>query len=159
MPSNDRSEYAVGYKKPPHHTRFKKPLRQSKRRRREIPDRWVTAGREMLEVLQDAGVHPKAADDLCDTPARAVARHRDRRRPGIGNDVLNSAGKPSAHHVARGQKRQDRKQNDTAPGQDPKRCHDEGGLHRFNFIVGAERSFYAGKWLGLFGHAGRGDKW
>ena len=24
MPSDDRSEYAVGYKKPPHHTRFKK---------------------------------------------------------------------------------------------------------------------------------------
>ena len=24
MPSDDRSEYAVGYKKPPHHTRFRK---------------------------------------------------------------------------------------------------------------------------------------
>ena len=48
----------------------------------------------MLEVFQDAGVHPKAADDLYAASARAVACHSDRSRPGVGDEMLKSAGNP-----------------------------------------------------------------
>jgi hypothetical protein len=38
----------------------------------------MAAGREVLEVFQQAGVCPKAADDLYAASARAVACHSDR---------------------------------------------------------------------------------
>ena len=47
----------------------------------------------MLEVFEDAGVHPKAANDLCSASARIVACHSDRSRPGVGDEMLKSAGK------------------------------------------------------------------
>ena len=42
----------------------KTAAQRSKRRCREISDRRMAAGREVLEVFQDAGVYSKAADDL-----------------------------------------------------------------------------------------------
>jgi hypothetical protein len=42
---------------------------RSERRCREILDRRVPSGRKMLEVFQDAGVDPKAADDSHAAPA------------------------------------------------------------------------------------------
>jgi hypothetical protein len=48
----------------------------------------------VLEVFQDAGVCPKAADDLHAASARAVACHSDRSRPGVSDEMLKSAGKP-----------------------------------------------------------------
>jgi hypothetical protein len=74
----------------------------------------------MLEVFQDAGVHPKAADDLHAASARAVTCHSDRSRPGVGNEMLNSAGEPGSHQLLRRQQRQDSKENDAAPGEDAK---------------------------------------
>jgi hypothetical protein len=62
----------------------------SKRRYREISDRRMPAGREVLEVFQDAGVCQKAADDLHAASARAIACHSDRGRPGISDEVLKS---------------------------------------------------------------------
>ena len=75
---------------------------------------------EVLEVLQDAGVHPKAADDLHAASAHAVACHSDRSRPGIGDEMLKSAGEPSSHHLLRGQQRQNGEENDAAPSEDAK---------------------------------------
>jgi len=63
---------------------------------------------------------PKAADDLRAASARAVACHSDRSRPGIGDEMLKSAGDPGPHHLLRRQQRQDGQDNDAAPGQDPK---------------------------------------
>jgi len=80
----------------------------------------MPAGREVLEVFQDAGVHANAADDLNAASARAVACHRDRSRPGVGDEMLKSAGEPGSHHLLRRQQRQHGEKNDTAPGQDPK---------------------------------------
>jgi len=92
----------------------------SKRRYREISDRRMPAGREVLEVFQDAGVCQKAADDLHVASARAIACHSDRGRPGISDEVLKSAGKPGSHHVLGRQQRQDREEDDAAPGEDAK---------------------------------------
>ena len=73
----------------------------------------------MLEVLQNASVHPKAADDLRGASGCAVAGQSDRRRPRVGDEMLNSAGEAGAHHVVSRQQRQDREQNDAAPREDP----------------------------------------
>ena len=40
---------------PPDKRDHKTAAQRSQRRRGEIPDRWVPAGREVLEVFQDAG--------------------------------------------------------------------------------------------------------
>ena len=48
----------------------------------------------MLEIFQDAGVHPKAANDLHAASAHAVARHGDRSRSSVGDEMLKSAGSP-----------------------------------------------------------------
>jgi hypothetical protein len=72
-------------------------------RRGEIPKGRVPPRREVLEVLKNAGVDPKGADDLDGASGCAVASHGDRRRPGIGHEVLNPTGEPSPHHVLRWQ--------------------------------------------------------
>jgi hypothetical protein len=90
--------------------------------------------REMLEVLQDRGVHPKAADDPHAASARAVARHADRRRPGIGNQMLKFPRKAGSHHVLRRQQRQYSDEKDAAPREDPTRCDEEPRVHRRTLI-------------------------
>ena len=74
----------------------------------------------MLEVFQDGGVDLKAANDLHATSGRAVPCHSDRRRPSVGNEMLNSAGERGSHHLLVGQQGQDREEDDAAPGEDPK---------------------------------------
>ena len=108
---------------PPEEGDSKTAAQRSGRRRDEISDRRVPTGREVLEVFQDASVHPKAADDLHTASACAVACHRDRSRPGVGDEMLKSAGEPGSHHLLRRQQRQDSEENDAAPGEDAKRCH------------------------------------
>jgi len=83
------------------------------------PDRWVPAGREVLEIFQDAGVHPKTADDLHAASGLAVTCHSDRSRSGVGHEMLKSAWEPGPHHLLRWQQRQDGEQNDAAPREDP----------------------------------------
>ena len=98
----------------------KTAAQRSKRRCREISDRWMPAGREVLEVFQDPGVCPKAPDDLHAASALAVACHSDRSRPGVSDEVLKSAGEPGSHHVLGRQQRQDGEEDDAAPGEDAK---------------------------------------
>jgi hypothetical protein len=105
---------------PPEEGDSKTTAQRSERRRGEISYRRVPTGREVLEVFQDAGLHPKAADDLHTTAARAVACHSDRSRPGVGDEMLKSAGEPGSHHLLRRQQRQDSEKNDAAPGEDAK---------------------------------------
>ncbi len=81
----------------------KTAAQRSKRRCREIPDRWVPPWREVLEIFQDGGVYPKAANDLHAATGRAVPCHGDRRRPRVGDEMLNSAGEPGSHHLLVGQ--------------------------------------------------------
>jgi hypothetical protein len=102
---------------PPDKRDHEAAAQRPERRCHEILDRWVPTWREVLEVLQDAGIHPKAADDLRGPPPRSVAGDRNRRRPGIGHDVLNPTGESGSHHMLRGQERQDRKQDDAELGQ------------------------------------------
>src|SRR5437660_966590 len=66
----------------------------SQRRRCEILDRRMPTGREPLEVLQDSGVHPKAANDPHIAAARTIPRNADRRGPGVGYEVFKLAGSP-----------------------------------------------------------------
>jgi hypothetical protein len=54
----------------------------------------MPTGREVLEVLQNAGVYPKAADDLRGALGCAVSGHSDRSRPSVGDQMLNSAREP-----------------------------------------------------------------
>jgi hypothetical protein len=74
----------------------------------------------MLEVFQQAGVHPKATNDLKAAAAHAVTCHSECSRPGVGNKMLKSAGQPGSHHVLGRQQRQDGEEDDTAPGEDAK---------------------------------------
>ncbi len=94
----------------------------------------MPARREMLEVLQDRGVHPKAADDPHAASARAVARHADRRRSGIGNEMLKFPRNAGSHHVLRRQQRQHGEEKDAAPREDPTRCDEEARAHRRTLI-------------------------
>jgi hypothetical protein len=74
----------------------------------------------VLEVFQQAGVCPKAANDLKAAAAHAVTCHSDCSRPGVSNEMLKSAWKPGSHHVLGWQQRQDGKEDDAAPGEDAK---------------------------------------
>jgi len=49
---------------PPDKRDHEAAAQRPERRCHEILDRGVPTWREVLEVLQDAGIHPKAADDL-----------------------------------------------------------------------------------------------
>jgi len=73
----------------------------------------------VLEVFQDGGIHPKAADDLHAATGRTVPCDSDRGRPSIGDEMLNSAGEPGSHQLLVGQQGQDREEDDAAPGEDP----------------------------------------
>src|SRR5262249_36451205 len=57
--------------------------------------------------------------------------HRDRSRPGVGDNVLNLARKIGAHrlYLLQWHQRQDREENDAAPCQDPKRRSEEASEH------------------------------
>ena len=79
----------------------------------------MPAGREVLEIFQDAGVHLKTADDLHAASGLAIACHSDRGRSGVGHEMLKSAWEPGPHHLLRWQQRQDGEQNDAAPREDP----------------------------------------
>src|SRR5271163_3056912 len=92
----------------------KTAAQRSERRCREISDRRMPAGREMLEVLQDAGIEPKTPDDLRATSACAVTCHSDRSRPSVGDEMLKSARKPGSHHRLRRQQRKYGKEDDAA---------------------------------------------
>ena len=50
-----------------------------------------------------------------DLGGAAVARHRERTRRSVGDEVLKSAGEPGAHHLLGRQQRWDREQDDAAP--------------------------------------------
>jgi hypothetical protein len=78
-----------------------------KRRRCEISDRWVPSGREVLEVFQNGGVHPKSTNYLHTASGRAVPSHSDRSRSSVGNEMLKLAGEPGSYHLLRRQQRQD----------------------------------------------------
>jgi hypothetical protein len=52
--------------------------------------------------------------------ARAKTCHSDRSRPGVGDEMLKSAGEPGSHHRLSRQQRQDGEENDAAPGEDAK---------------------------------------
>ena len=67
---------------------------RSERRRREISYRRMPAGREVLEIFQDAGVHPETADDRHAASAHAVACHSNGGRPRVGNEMLGWPGSP-----------------------------------------------------------------
>ena len=54
----------------------------------------MPACREVLEVFQNGGIHPKATDDLRAASALDVACHRDRSRSGVGREMLKLAGSP-----------------------------------------------------------------
>jgi hypothetical protein len=109
---------------------------RSERRRREISYRRMPAGREVLEIFQDAGVHAEAADDLYAASAHAVACRSNGGRPSVGNEMLESAGKPGSYHVLSRQQGQDGEENDAAPSQNPKRRHEEVSPHTLTFIDG-----------------------
>ena len=98
----------------------KTAAQRPKRRCREISDRWVPPGREVLEIFQNGSVHPKATNDLHTATGRAVSCHSDRSRPSVGDEMLNSSRKPGSHHLLVGQQRQDCEEDDAAPGEDPK---------------------------------------
>jgi hypothetical protein len=83
----------------------------------------------VLEVFQQAGVCPKAADDLHAASARAVTCHSDRSRPSVSDEMLKSAGEPGSHHVLGRQQRQDGEEDDAAPGEDAKRGREEVSAH------------------------------
>jgi hypothetical protein len=99
---------------------------RSKRRRREITYRRMPARREVLEVLQNAGVDPMGADDLHAASAGCVTQHRDRSRPGVGDEMLEWAGEPRSHRIelrhqeqepapTPGPQRENCEKNDAAP--------------------------------------------
>jgi hypothetical protein len=73
----------------------------------------------VLEIFEDGGVHPKAGNDLHATTGRAVPCHSDRSRRSVGDEMLDSSRKPGSHHLLVGQQRQDREEDDAAPGEDP----------------------------------------
>jgi hypothetical protein len=98
----------------------KTAAQRSQRRRGEIGYRRVPTWREVLEIFQETGIHPEAADDLDTTAAQPVARHSDRSRPRVGDKMLKSAGEPGSHHLLRRQQRQDGEENHAAPGEDAK---------------------------------------
>jgi hypothetical protein len=75
----------------------------SQRRRREIRDRRMPTGRELLEVFQDSGVHPKATKDSHIAAARTIPPHGDRRGPDVGYEVFKLAGEPGSHGIQLGQ--------------------------------------------------------
>ena len=109
---------------------------RSERRRREISYRRMPAGREVLEIFQDAGVHPEAANDLHAASAHAVACHSNGGRRSVGNEMLELAGKPGSYHVLSRQQGQDGEENDAAPSQNPEGRHQEVSAHRLTFIDG-----------------------
>ena len=59
----------------------------------------MPARRETLEVTQDCGIQPKAADNPHAAAARAVARDTERRRHSIGNEMLKFPRKAGLRHV------------------------------------------------------------
>jgi hypothetical protein len=130
----DNPQRGLDGQAPPEEGDSKTTAQRSERRRGEISYRRVPTGREVLEVFQDAGVHPKAADDLHTTAARDVACHSDRSRPGVGDEMLKLAGEPGSHHLLCRQQRQDSEENDAAPGEDAERCHEKASAHRLTFI-------------------------
>ena len=69
---------------------------RSKRRGYEIKEQWMPAGREVLEVLQDSGIDPTAADDPHATPA-TVARHSEGSRPRVGDEMFKSSWEAGSH--------------------------------------------------------------
>jgi hypothetical protein len=90
----------------------------------------MSAGREVLKGFQDNRVCPKPTYDLHAASARAVACHSYCSRPGVGNEVLKSAGEPGSHHVLGRQQRQDGEEDDAAPGEDAKGGREEVSAHR-----------------------------
>jgi hypothetical protein len=118
-PSRQPSKWLDG-QAPPKEGDSQTAAQRSERRRREISDRRMPTRREVLEVFQDGGVHPKAANDLHAASARAATCHSDRSRPGVGDEMLKSAGESGSHHLLRRQQRQESEENDAAPGEDAK---------------------------------------
>src|SRR5947209_9638610 len=107
----------------------KTAAQRSKRRCREISDRRMSTGSEVLEVFQYRSVCPKAADDLHAAAAHAVTCHSDCSRPSVGNEMLKSAGEPGSNHVLGRQQRQNGEEDDAAPGEDAKRGREEVSAH------------------------------
>jgi hypothetical protein len=60
----------------------------SERRCCEILKGGVPPRREILQVFEDTRVKPKQPNDPNTAPVQPVVRHRDRRRPGIGREML-----------------------------------------------------------------------
>ena len=107
-----------------------RPQRRGRRhhtRRREILERRMPAGRKMLKVLQNTCVGPKAANNPHAASAQAVASHRDRGRPGIGDEMLELARKVGSHHFLRRQQGEDGQKNDATPCEEAQRCSEDAG--------------------------------
>jgi hypothetical protein len=71
---------------PPKQGNDEPAARRPQCRGREVLKRWVPAGRKVLKVFQNGGVHSKAADHLHAASA---------------NEMLKSAREPSPHHLLR----------------------------------------------------------
>ena len=81
----------------------------------------------MLEVLQNSGVGPKAANNPHATSAQAVASHRYRGRAGIGDKMLELARKAGSRDCLRRQQREDGEKNDATPRKEAQQFYDEVG--------------------------------
>src|SRR5438045_3226351 len=79
---------------------------RSKHRTDKPSDRRMPARRKVASVLQDGRVYREAADDPYVDTTGAVTRHRDRRHPGIGNEMLKWSGEDGSHDLQYRQQRQ-----------------------------------------------------
>lgn len=104
----------------------------SHRGRREICDRRMPTGHEMLEIFEDAGVQPKSTNNRDRTSTRPVTRHPDCRRPGISDGMFELPRQAGAHHLFGRHQGQHGKDNHATPGKDPERHHGDAvqsGVH------------------------------
>ena len=90
----------------------------------------------MLEVLQNSGVGPKAANNPHATSAQAVASHRYRGRAGIGDKMLKLARKAGSRDCLRRQQREDGEKNDATPRKEAQQFYDEVGAGQDAVIAG-----------------------
>ena len=76
----------------------------------------MPTGREVLEVLQEAGVEPEGADNQRPAFIQPVTRHCYRRRARVGHEMLKLTWEAGSRHFFGGQEGQERQQDDAAPG-------------------------------------------
>lgn len=106
----------------------------------EIHNCRVPPRREVLEIFEDARVQPEPADDPDGAAVQSIARRRDRRRPGIGDDVLDLARKIGSHclYFFRRRQRQHREKKHANPCQDTEGRSDKAGGHCSGLVILAD---------------------